>query len=235
MGITNVGPMPPPVMLLSDGGHSENLGLLPLLKLRLPRIVAVNGASINPGESYELDLLRALKQAREKLHCSFTGINGRDIEEDIRDEFVETPSGNQPRSYRFKVQYYEKSGFVTKEVGEGEVLFLMPRHPDDGVRRFKDSKWNDFDGDVKLDLDESAWGIGPALKTSEVERLTGCCFECCNWKPLQCIFNPLLGRFPFHSTLHQMFTASHFSAYHREGYRACVEAEAAEFFVSDVI
>ncbi|KAK3728945.1 hypothetical protein QZH41_016810 [Actinostola sp. cb2023] len=233
VGVTNNGSTPPPVMSLSDGGHAEILGLLPLFKLRLPRIVVVNGGALKHGDTYASDLLAALKQAREKLRCSFTGISGRDILEDIREKFVEKPPGNQPRCYRFKVTYYEISGFVGKEVGEGEVLLLMPRHPEDGMSRFKDYKWSDLDGDVKLDLDESAWGSGPALKASDVDRLSGCCFECCHWKPFNFILNPLMGRFPFHSTFNQMFTASQFSAYHREGYRACLEGEAAEFLGID--
>lgn len=102
-GVTNVGSVPPPIMSLSDGGHSENLGILPLLKLRLPRIVVVNGGMLLPGEDEATEILNALKLARRKLRCSFTGMNGRDIEEDIRAEFVQKPSGKQPRSYQFKV------------------------------------------------------------------------------------------------------------------------------------
>ncbi|KAK3737444.1 hypothetical protein QZH41_000165 [Actinostola sp. cb2023] len=228
LGVTNVGPVPPPFMSLSDGAHVENLGLLPLLKQRLSRIIVVNGGALESG-TYATDLLLTLQQARVKLRCSFTGVSGRDIHEDIRQEFVEKPSGNQPRSYRFKVTYYEKSGFEEKVVGEGEVILLMPRHPDDGISQFEDCKWIDLDDDVKLDLDESAWGPGPYLKASEVDRLTGCCCECCHCTPLCCVHNPLCGRFPFHSIVNQMFTASQFNAYHREGYRACLEAEADEF------
>ena len=233
MGVTEVGANPPPIISLSDGGHTENLGLLPLLKLRLPRIVVVNGAALEPGDTYATEILKMIKQAREKLRCSFTGISGRDIHEDIRREFVEIPVGRKPRSYRFKVQYYEMSDFEERLVGEGEVLLLMPRHPDEGISEFKDYKWSDLDGDGRLDLDKSAWGSGPTLKASEVDRLSGCCFECCHWKPFNYILNPLMGRFPLHSTVNQMFTASQFSAYHREGYRACLEGEAAEFLGID--
>ena len=38
--------------------------------------------------------------ARIKLRCSFTGMDGQDITEDIRDKFVERSPGSQPRSYR---------------------------------------------------------------------------------------------------------------------------------------
>lgn len=213
-------------MSLSDGGHTENLGLLPLLKKRLPRIVAVNGGAVEPGDNYASDLLRALQQAREKLHCSFTGVSGRDISEDVRAEFVDKPFGNQPRSYQFKVTYYEQCGpHVEKEVGKGEILLLMPRHPNHGVRQFQDCKWADFDSDNKMGFDKSIWGPGPALKASDVDRLSGCCCLCCNVK-LPC---DLLNGFPNHSTVNQFFTPHQFTAYHREGYHACLEAEAAEF------
>lgn len=43
MNIINVGPNPPAILSLSDGGHLENRGILPLLKLRLKKIVTVDG------------------------------------------------------------------------------------------------------------------------------------------------------------------------------------------------
>ena len=226
--VTEAFTLPPPVLALSDGGHLENLGLLPLLKRRLSRIVVVNGGALGPGANYATDLLNALQQARDKLRCSFTSQDNRDVIEDIRDRFVEREESEQPRSYRFKVQYYEKDDGGNKCVGEGVVLFLMPRHPNAGVRWLQDDEWSDFDG-TKIDLDESVWGPGPILKASDVDRLGGCCFECCHSQLYSRITAPLLGRFPFHSTVNQMFTSSQHTAYHREGYHACVEAKAVEF------
>ena len=98
--VTNQGPNPPAVLYLSDGGHIENLGILPLLKLRLPKIVCVEGGRTISDEDYAGCLLRALDMARIKLRCSFTGMDGQDITEDIRDKFVERGPGSQPRSYR---------------------------------------------------------------------------------------------------------------------------------------
>ena len=98
--VTNQGPIPPAVLYLSDGGHIENLGILPLLKLRLPKIVCVEGGRTISDEDYAGCLLRALDMARKKLWCSFTGMDGQDITEDIRDKFVERSPGSQPRSYR---------------------------------------------------------------------------------------------------------------------------------------
>lgn len=100
LGIVNVGPSPPPIMHISDGGHYENLALLPLLKLRLPKIVIVNGGSCESDAAYGVDLKIALELAREKLRCSFSGLDGRDVMEDIRANFVERKPGDQPRSYK---------------------------------------------------------------------------------------------------------------------------------------
>ena len=96
----NQGPNPPPVLRLSDGGHIENLGILPLLKLRLKRIVSVNGGRTISDGDYGATLLAGLDMARKKLGCSFSAMDGRDIAEDIRDNFVEKPPGSQPSSYR---------------------------------------------------------------------------------------------------------------------------------------
>ena len=101
LGILNLGPSPPPVLRLSDGGHVENLGILPLLRLRLKRIISVYGGCAASEQAFCNTLMNALEMARKKLRCSFTGMDGRDINEDIRINFVERSPGNQPRSYRF--------------------------------------------------------------------------------------------------------------------------------------
>ena len=100
MKIVNQGPSPPAVLSLSDGGHIENLGILPLLKLRLQKIVSVGGIRTILDEDYGSSLMKALDLAREKLGCSFSGLDGRDIAEDIQDNFVERSAESQPRSYR---------------------------------------------------------------------------------------------------------------------------------------
>ena len=81
--MTNLGPNPPPVLRLSDGGHIENLAILPLLKKRLKKIVVADGGHKNKDGEWGESLLKALTLAREKLHCSFIGIDGRDVIEDV--------------------------------------------------------------------------------------------------------------------------------------------------------
>ena len=90
-------------------------------------------------------------------------------------------------------------------------------------------KWKDYG----LDLDARTWGTGPELQVWEVDRLTGCCCECCHCTPCGCLSNPVCGIFPNHSTANQFMTPAMFTAYHREGYRACVEAEVEKFLQDD--
>lgn len=71
--MTNLGPNPPPVLRLSDGGQIENLGILPLLKLRLKKIVVVNGGRTICDEAYGATLLAALDMARKKARLFIFG------------------------------------------------------------------------------------------------------------------------------------------------------------------
>lgn len=236
INVINQGPNPPPVLRLSDGGHIENLGLLPLLKLRLEKIVAVNGGRTISDDLYGTTLLAALEMARKKLGCSFSGMDGRDIVEDIADNFVDKPPGSQPSSYRFKVHYYDKNlnGDGKTKVGEGEILFIAPRHPGKLVQKKSNAKWEDVLRDINVDL-EAGWGPGPELTAEEVDRLTFCCCERCHGTRCRGLSEWMCGAFPEHATGNQFFTQSMFTAYHREGYRACMEAKAAEFLAETPI
>ena len=231
LSINNVGTHPPPVLRLSDGGHFESLALLPLLDKKLKKIVIFDG-SYKPrdAEKYADSLLTALKLAREKLHCSFVGMSGRDINEDIRVEFLEMKSPQRPRSYKFKVQYCDQS--------QGQIRFVVPRHPSETritltPETGQPKSWRDFD----MPLEADKWGESPELKDFEADKLTFCCCPCCHCNSSSCsccrsISERLLGRFPHHITANQFFTPDTFTAYHREGYAACVEAGVADFLSS---
>ena len=99
----NIGSMPPPVMLLSDGGNVENLGILPLLKKKLKKIIVVDGGYAPDEKSYGDSLLDALMLARTKLNCSFIGQGGRDVISDLFENFVkpQKPNERKPRHYKF--------------------------------------------------------------------------------------------------------------------------------------
>ena len=102
----NIGPMPPPVILLSDGGHVENLALLPLLKKRLKKIVVVDGGFKNDENLYGDSILNAVMLARKKLNCSFLSEEGGDVISDLFDKFIKpTEPEKKPRFYRFVVLF----------------------------------------------------------------------------------------------------------------------------------
>ena len=132
---------------------------------------------------------------------------------------------------RFKVDYFDKDpdGEKDHKVGEAEVLFIAPRHPNKGIKMAEPMTWKNALSDIDEDLDERHWGSGPELHAKEVDRLTFCCCECCHGYACQRLSEGMCGTFPQHSTSNQFFTPAMFTAYHREGYRACFEAKAADF------
>lgn len=230
LNISNLGMNSPPVLRLSDGGHFENLALLPLLDKKLQKIVIFDGSCNPGGDKYADSLIHALNMAREKLHCSFTGLSGRDINEDIRVNFLKMKSRQRPRSYRFRVHYYDEED---NQIGDGEILFVAPRHPSESIplQRIVTEQpklWKFFGVELD-DPDHKKWGRSPEIAKQEVERLIGCCCLCCDRNSCQYMSTFSLGRFPHHITANQFFTPDTFSAYHREGYAACVEADVLEF------
>ena len=125
------------------------------------------------------------------------------------------------------MHYYDKK-FIFEEgtkIGEGEILLLAPRHPSKGIRKQKQICKEPL-RHLDVDLEAGKWGTVPAKNTEEVDSLTCCCCDCC----LQYLSpDYLCGVFPRHSTANQFFTPRMFTAYHCEGYNACLEADAAEF------
>lgn len=234
--INNIGPLPPAIMSLSDLGRVEKYGLLPLFKRRMKKIVIVDGSFMKTNSEYAKYLLRSLQMAREMFHCEFTGYDGRDILGELYKTYLTHPSGKLPRSYRFMVKYFNKTNGGYVEASQGEILILSPRHPKEGFDfpSGKDSTWGEYTRDTNIKLDPKDWGTGPVLTSADTDRLTFCCCECCHCNVGVCRFisSKLCFSFPRHSTLNQFFTPSHFSAYHREGYRASIEADV-EDFLSD--
>ena len=129
------------------------------------------------------------------------------------------------------MHYYDKnlSGDGKTKVGEGEVLFIAPRHPDKAAQMKSYATWKEVLQDIDVDLEAGLWGSGPVLSAEEVDRLTFCCCERCHGYTFRSLSEWMCGAFPQHITGNQFFTPAMFTAYHREGYRACMEAKADEF------
>lgn len=105
---------------------------------------------------------------------------------------------------RFKVHYYDKnvnSDGKTK-VSEGNILYIVPRHPDKAVKTSSYVTWKEALRDTDGDLEAGLWGPGPELSSEEANRLTFCCCECCHGNTRRSLSEALCGMFPHYSTNH---------------------------------
>ncbi|KAL9981884.1 hypothetical protein ACROYT_G010647 [Oculina patagonica] len=129
----------------------------------------------------------------------------------------------QPRWWeklaRFKVRYQSDE---FGEEGEGEILLIVPRNPQHGVN-------DGMDGNRSTNLHPFDAPDGVFFTQDEVNNLTLCCCECCHRQACQGLSKICCNVFPQHSTANQFFTSKMFSAYHCEGYGACVDANAVGF------
>ena len=107
-----IGSRPPAVLLLSDGGHYENLAILPLLQRKLKRIVVVDGGYKDEEEDYGDCILNALMLARTELNCSFYGEDGKDVITDLMQMFVK--GKEKPRYYKYA--YLLPKHFFTSKI-----------------------------------------------------------------------------------------------------------------------
>ena len=91
---------------LSDGGRFENYGLLPLLKLRLSRIIVSNLSHIKSDDNNGKEIIQTMDQSRDISDCSFTSMNGGDVLTDLKNKYVKNEK--HPRMHEFKVCYSDK-------------------------------------------------------------------------------------------------------------------------------
>jgi hypothetical protein len=85
--IITYGEKPPAMLHVSDGGHFENYGLIPLLKLRIPKILLVHGLEIKSDNAYAKDIIVAMEHARKLFNCFFTSMAGNDVLNDIEEKY----------------------------------------------------------------------------------------------------------------------------------------------------
>ena len=133
------------------------------------------------------------------------------------------------------MHYYDKNinSDGKTNVGEGEVLYIAPRHPHKAMKTSTYVTWEEALRDIDEDLEAGLWGAGPELSSEEVNRLTFCCCERCHGNTCRDFSEAICGVFPQHSTSNQLFTPTMFSAYHREGYRASMEAKVVQFVLNE--
>ena len=192
----------PGILNLSDGGHTENFGLLPLFARQEPLIVICDGGA-DPLERMD-ELTDVLTRCREVWNIRFrvltTGVADKlsgkvydnwDLQRDIRTWALIEPTDDRHRQHVLKIHVT----YPTNPAKIGLLLYLKPR------------------------------------KFTEVNHRTlslhGCCCECCHTS-LFCLCSkiPLMGgMFPHHSTGNQCFTPEMHRWYAGEGEFAMETAE----------
>jgi len=108
----------PVITFMSDGGHNENLALLPLFVKRYRLIFAADGsADLNQACS---DLRRSLEIARKDLGCVFTA-NDRD-HRDISYAIQDFQRSAKEHVLKFNVRYSNGE--------KGQIIYMKPRRTD---------------------------------------------------------------------------------------------------------
>eukprot|EP01117_Protostelium_nocturnum_P016216 TRINITY_DN6369_c0_g2_i2.p1 TRINITY_DN6369_c0_g2~~TRINITY_DN6369_c0_g2_i2.p1 ORF type:complete len:850 (-),score=46.50 TRINITY_DN6369_c0_g2_i2:37-2586(-) len=206
-----------PQMLFTDGGHQENLGLLPLLDNKLTKIYIADGSE-DPQRLCK-DLVEALFLASKLLGCEFCGYQNQDILSEIN----KMRTDKKKISLKFKVTYLGGS--------EGEIIYLKP--PNLGRNHSKFGNYEKMNYKSKgcccTCCTHHCCSIskkGCSYRFNESETL--CCggvssnqnpwISCGGWS-WGC------GEFPYQSTANIFFHPSLFEAYHDMGKSVLAEAE----------
>jgi hypothetical protein len=199
----------PECLYLSDGGHTENLALLPLLARRVPVILIADGsADVDPVAG----IRDALRQARSKLGVTFEpsrkdqlrrGYNKEDpsaydLESDLT-RFGRELDGDENRAFVIKARYH------TGDCGSSMIIFLKPnpfntRGPGKDTDHYSDA------------LDHHT--------LAEEGLECGCSASCCSLTTC----GSCCGKFPVVSTANQFFTPNLWLKMHQQGYAAAIEA-----------
>jgi len=106
----------PGFLYISDGGHIENFGLLPLIR-RKCRLIIISDGSHDPNETCE-PLMETLIMAEERLYCSFFS---KDINQSVTHQLKTEFIGNENRSrfINFRVRYDDGTF--------GEIIYLKAK------------------------------------------------------------------------------------------------------------
>eukprot|EP00117_Sycon_ciliatum_P036512 scpid76506/ scgid5365/ len=126
---TTYGNHPDYILHISDGGHMENLALLPLLRRRTDYIILADG-SLHGTIDHACLLWDAMNYARMWLGCQFTSLDDTDVDEHMLRTMGYHSDGAAPQAYGLKVKYMGQNELGEEEVvKEGRILMVQPRHP----------------------------------------------------------------------------------------------------------
>lgn len=204
-----VSPEPPPYLYLSDGGMTEDLGLLHLLRRKAKWMLVADAG--DDAELEMLDLRSTMASAAEERLCSFYALD--DPRRGV-DDLIETYRTAQQPYLRLGVRYGWGDGVSGQEVATGVVFVVrlrMPKHAvsrvvapviDEGELHVQAEKWQQPLVGEECDTQH---GLSQA-------ELGGCLCDCCHERL------PVCTGFPNVSTANQFFTPKLFANYCRLGF-----------------
>jgi len=203
ISFTYVDPSPPPYLYLSDGGMTEDLGLLHLLRRRAKWMLV---ADAGDDEDLEMiDLKTSMRNASSEKLCSFFDLD--EPKRSMCDVFESYRESGAPY-LRLGVRY--GWGPATSE-DTGVVFIIRLRMPLHSVKRTVAPPIQE----EELYRHARHWrqpGNAPPPGSIAQDDVGGCCCECCHEHCQICTGFPHIG------TANQFFTPTLFSNYARLGY-----------------
>jgi hypothetical protein len=221
-----------PLLQLSDGGHHENLALLPQLLRRTRLIFVADCSSDETGVC--LDLFRALHIARRYLRCQFRAAPEQQAYERQLMAAEADLSGDAAATGSATAASFEETDVEATLHRVIERLRHVPpaklRQRDLAavvhlqVRYEGDAEWSDLFYLKIVSPDGSPPFAG---QPPTAGALCDSCVRCLSARPLlRALSDAVLGRFPQHDIANQWFAPAHWSAYHSLGVQAMRQAMA---------
>jgi len=185
---------------VTDGGHDENLALLPLLEDKnVGDIIVMDGGEDSKRNCS--DITEVLKKAVEYLDCRFT-----------RTPNTEPDTTGKARVSSFGGTSTDRDNFHTHLadfiVGREQVLMLNYVVPEEISSVKNEGRIFFLKGRSKK--------VNPNFNDDWVKNTSGICCDCCNTKLSALIC--CCGKFPNNSTSNVFYTSQAFSTYCDEGY-----------------
>jgi len=194
----------PEFMNLSDGGHFENLGLIPLLLNSHIGTIYVADGGHDPEQSCS-DLIKAMEFSRKNLKVQFRSLDSlnSDVDRQLLNSFI-----GERNARKFHFQY--KRGDSGGEWHD--IYYLKPRPSSVEVPP------------ILPISNKCQLHTVNQLAENNSKNLHGICCSGCH-STFFCGCKNICGEFPYSETSNQFFTPELFEAMHQQGYMALCEIE----------
>ncbi|KNC47666.1 uncharacterized protein AMSG_03896 [Thecamonas trahens ATCC 50062] len=216
---------PPPYMYLSDGGHFENLGLLPLFQRKVTRIYSFDGGA-DPTVGCT-SLLRAMELAHTSLDGFYVSIVPSEAGTDVTSAIAQLGfTDSDAVAVDFDLTYRENH--THKELAKGKLTYIKKID----ASKSRDAAFTNYFASLETGRAAGAHWADASFDDEAISDPHSCATTCCPWSTSGAFmwYYPLkawcgskypagaYNNFPHHSTLQtQNFPSKLFEAYVRLG------------------